>query len=136
LVRTPAPGFSCHGLPRSATLRLSPESARREYKPRNNEEAVSRVLPHPKQSGHSAGAANRLTTQTWFNSAGTAVETMTYSFDPNGNQLTAGNSAGTYTMTYDALNRVTVRPAHCGGVRGRDTDLSYCPSWVTMKAAG
>jgi hypothetical protein len=28
------PGFSCHGLPLSATLKLSPEYARREYKPR------------------------------------------------------------------------------------------------------
>src|SRR5262245_5766923 len=28
------PGFSCHGLPRSATLTLSAVAARREYKPR------------------------------------------------------------------------------------------------------
>src|SRR5262249_16887542 len=50
---------------------------------------------------------NHLTTETWYNSGGTATETMTYSFDANGNKLTAGNSNGTYTMSHDALNRVT-----------------------------
>src|SRR5262249_55701455 len=49
---------------------------------------------------------NRLTTQVWSVS-GTAVKTLTYSFDPNGNMLTAANNISAYTMAYDALNRVT-----------------------------
>ena len=53
-------------------------------------------------------ALNRMTTQVWYNSGGTATETMTYSYDDNGNQLTATDSDGTYTMTYDDLNRVEV----------------------------
>src|SRR5262249_22570328 len=50
---------------------------------------------------------NHLTTETWFNSGGTATETLTYSLDANGNKLTATNSSGAYTMAYDAMNRVT-----------------------------
>src|SRR4029077_13631037 len=46
---------------------------------------------------------------------GMACETMTYSFDANGNQLTAGNSNGTYTLTYDALHRATVVKDMWGG---------------------
>ena len=30
----------------------------------------------------------------------------TYTYDADGNVLTAANVSGTYTMTYDALNRV------------------------------
>src|SRR5262249_8605676 len=52
-------------------------------------------------------AMNHLTTETWFNSGGTATATMNYSLDANGNELTATNANGTYTMSYDALNRVT-----------------------------
>jgi YD repeat-containing protein len=52
-------------------------------------------------------AANRLTTQIWLNASGTPTQTFTYSFDANSNQLTAGNSVGTYTLLHDALNRAT-----------------------------
>src|SRR5262249_12015128 len=51
---------------------------------------------------------NRRTTETWFDSGGTASQTLTYSFDANGNLLTAKADSGTYTITYDALNRATV----------------------------
>src|SRR5205085_2293317 len=50
---------------------------------------------------------NQLTTQVWYDSGGTATQTLTYSYDDAGNQLTAANSAGTYTMIYDGLGRVT-----------------------------
>ena len=53
-------------------------------------------------------AANRMTTQIWSNAGGTPTQTMIYTSDANGNQLTAGNSVGTYTMLYDALNQATV----------------------------
>jgi len=33
---------------------------------------------------------------------------LTFTYDNNGNQLTAADGAGTYTLSYDALNRVTV----------------------------
>src|SRR5439155_22552788 len=39
---------------------------------------------------------------------GAPVETLRYSYDDVGNLLTAKNSQGTYTMVYDAVNRVTV----------------------------
>ncbi len=32
---------------------------------------------------------------------------MTYSYDAAGNELTAGNSVGTYTMAHNALNQVS-----------------------------
>ncbi len=55
-------------------------------------------------------AANRLTAELWYSAGGSAVNTLSYSYDANGNKLTAADADGTYTLTYDALNRVsTVR---------------------------
>ena len=34
---------------------------------------------------------------------------MTFTYDGNGNQLTAADQNGTYTFTYDALNRVATQ---------------------------
>ena len=48
---------------------------------------------------------NRLLTETWRDSGGTLVNTLTHSYDENGNELTAGDDSGTYTFTYDALDR-------------------------------
>jgi RHS repeat-associated protein len=50
---------------------------------------------------------NRKTGENWVVS-GSSVNTLTFSYDGNDNLLTAANNAGTYTMSYDALNRVTV----------------------------
>jgi RHS repeat-associated protein len=50
---------------------------------------------------------NRLTKANWVVS-GSTVNTLTFSYDNNKNLLTAANYNGTYTMSYDALNRVTV----------------------------
>jgi YD repeat-containing protein len=47
----------------------------------------------------------RLLGETWQVSGSTA-NVLTYSYDPNGNQLTAANYNGAYTMTYDALDRL------------------------------
>src|SRR5206468_865765 len=48
--------------------------------------------------------ANHKTGETWKNSGGTTVNTLTYAYDAIGNMLTAANSAGTYTMGYDSDN--------------------------------
>ncbi len=42
----------------------------------------------------------------WKNSSGTTVNTFTYTYDSSGNELTAANNAGTYTMTYNNNNEV------------------------------
>jgi RHS repeat-associated protein len=49
--------------------------------------------------------ANRQTGETWIVSGSTA-NLLTFTYDAAGNQLTAANYAGAYTMTYDALSRV------------------------------
>jgi RHS repeat-associated protein len=51
-------------------------------------------------------AANRVTGVTWL-SSGATVNQLTYTYDPNGNQLTATDNSGTYTNVYDAQNRLT-----------------------------
>jgi RHS repeat-associated protein len=53
-------------------------------------------------------ADNRETSEAWVVS-GTTVNTLTYTFDAVGNLLGAANAAGAYTMTYDALNRVSTQ---------------------------
>jgi RHS repeat-associated protein len=49
---------------------------------------------------------SRKTGETWTVSASTA-NLFTFTYDGNGNMLTAANYAGAYTMSYDALDRVT-----------------------------
>jgi RHS repeat-associated protein len=51
---------------------------------------------------------NRVLTQIWKNSGDTTVNTLTYSYDSAGNELTAANGSGPYTMSYDTLNRATL----------------------------
>src|SRR5262249_55557768 len=52
--------------------------------------------------------AGRKTLETWYNAGGTVVyDTLTFTYDSNGNQLTAANAAGVQTQAYDALDRVT-----------------------------
>jgi YD repeat-containing protein len=51
-------------------------------------------------------ALDRQTGETWVTS-GTTVNTLTYAFDAAGNELTAADANGAYTMGYDVLNRMT-----------------------------
>jgi YD repeat-containing protein len=51
-------------------------------------------------------AADRLTGVTWLSSGGATVNQLTYTYDNNGNQLTATDNSGTYTNAYDAQNRL------------------------------
>jgi RHS repeat-associated protein len=57
---------------------------------------------------------NRETGESWFNAAGTATDTLTFTYDPNDNTLTASNNATTNTMAYDALDRITAVQAPFG----------------------
>ncbi len=47
----------------------------------------------------------RVTGSTWVQ-AGTTVNTIAYSYDNNDNLLTASDTSGAYTMTYDSMNRL------------------------------
>jgi YD repeat-containing protein len=53
-------------------------------------------------------ADNRKTLATWYDVGGTMVlNRQTFTYDQVGNQLTAADANGAYTMGYDALNRLT-----------------------------
>ena len=70
---------------------------------------------------------DRLTQQTWYQAGGTIVyDRLTATYDANGNMLTAANSAGTYTMSYNADS--TRSPACSNPTTCR------CPSLMTMPA--
>src|SRR5260370_155200 len=49
---------------------------------------------------------HQLTQQRWFDASNNPLNTLTYSYDPNGNLSTAGNSFGTNAMTYDQVDRL------------------------------
>ena len=54
-------------------------------------------------------AADRLTGVTWLSAAGATVNLLTYTYDHDGNELTAADYSGTYTNGYDAQNRLTAQ---------------------------
>ena len=51
-------------------------------------------------------ALNRETGETWV-VAGATTNTQAFTYDAANNQLTASDNSGTYTMTYDALDRMS-----------------------------
>jgi RHS repeat-associated protein len=51
-------------------------------------------------------SANRLTGETWKDNTGATVNLQTYTYDNKNNLLTAADYSGTYTNTYDALDRL------------------------------
>ena len=55
---------------------------------------------------YSYDADNRLTGEVWLNSSAVTVNILTFTYDYDGNMLTAANSTGTETYTYDAQDRV------------------------------
>src|SRR5262249_53670008 len=59
-----------------------------------------------RRRNYSYDAGSRLTGATWLTAGGATADTFTYTYDANNNQLTAANTAGAYTLTYDALDRV------------------------------
>jgi YD repeat-containing protein len=48
----------------------------------------------------------RTTGSTWYLGIFNPVNTLNYTYDGNNNLLTAGDMNGTYTFTYDSLDRV------------------------------
>jgi RHS repeat-associated protein len=51
--------------------------------------------------------ADRKTQETWKAANGTVVNTQSWSYDNNGNTLTASDNTGTITQAFDVLNRLT-----------------------------
>ncbi len=51
-------------------------------------------------------ADSRETGEKWYNAGNTLSNTLTYTYDAVGNMLTAADSHGAYTFTYDADNRM------------------------------
>jgi RHS repeat-associated protein len=51
----------------------------------------------------------RLLQETWYNADGSVQDTKTYTYDNNGNLLTATSGVGTYTMTYDNNGNLLTR---------------------------
>ncbi|MFL5328498.1 MAG: hypothetical protein ACJ8C4_06250 [Gemmataceae bacterium] len=48
----------------------------------------------------------RLTGQKWYAIGGSLAQTFTYTYDKSGNQTSAQNAQGVYSLTYDELDRV------------------------------
>ena len=61
---------------------------------------TSRVTPDGRSELYTYDG-DRLVKETWLNADGSVVDVLTYTYDNDGNMLTATNNAGTYTMTYD-----------------------------------
>jgi RHS repeat-associated protein len=59
-------------------------------------------------------AVNRLIGETWKSAAGATTNVQTFTYDNNGNQLTAADDSGTYTMGYDAQDRMTAQTGPFG----------------------
>jgi RHS repeat-associated protein len=60
-----------------------------------------------RQQNFQYDALNRQTTVTWLSAAGVTTDTRVYAFDANNNLTGASNAVGTYTMAYDALDRMS-----------------------------
>jgi RHS repeat-associated protein len=49
----------------------------------------------------------RLTGETWYAAGGSVSDTLSYTYDSDGNLLTASDNAGSYSYGYDSDNRMT-----------------------------
>jgi RHS repeat-associated protein len=76
-------------------------------------DAASRVTSVTDRLGraitYAYDAADRLTSSTWKAAGGSTANVQTFTYDANGNQLTAADYNGTYTNSYDVLNRLTAQ---------------------------
>jgi RHS repeat-associated protein len=73
-------------------------------------DADSRLVSRRDRDGrtiqYSYDAAGQLTGEVWKDSGNTVVNTVTYTYDADGNKLIAADVHSAYTMTYDAVDRV------------------------------
>ena len=67
---------------------------------------VSRTDALGRVTTYAYDADSRLVGETWHAAGGAVTDVFAYTYDADGNQLTAQDVSGTYTMTYDALDRV------------------------------
>jgi RHS repeat-associated protein len=58
--------------------------------------------------------ANRNTGETWLDSGANTTNIVTNTFDANGNKTVASDANGTYTFTFDALDRVSAQQGPWG----------------------
>jgi RHS repeat-associated protein len=76
-------------------------------------DAANRVSLYTDELGRSIAYTyynnSQLQTEVWKNAAGTTVNTLTYTYDADGNILTAGDNNGTYAYTYDYLDRLSTQ---------------------------
>jgi RHS repeat-associated protein len=75
-------------------------------------DAASRMTAHidrlNRQDLYSYDADGRTTAVTWKDAGGiNTTNQQAFTYDPNGNVLTAGDNNGNYTYSYDLLNRAT-----------------------------
>jgi RHS repeat-associated protein len=67
---------------------------------------IKTIDPNGQERDFQYDAAGRQTAEIW-RSGGAVVRTITYKYDADGNLIFASDPDSTYTMTYDALNRLT-----------------------------
>jgi RHS repeat-associated protein len=91
-------------------------------------DAANRLISSTDRNGqriaYSYDLLNRETGESWYNSSGTQVNALTYTYDPNDNLLTAANNAATNTMSYDALDRLSTVQTPFGAVLTNSYDLA------------
>src|SRR5258707_1092857 len=74
-----------------------------------------------RQTRYTYDGAGRLVSEKWYDASGTLVETLSWTYDLDGNLLTASSSAGTYSFQYDGAGRVV----HVDEPFGLSLDFTY-----------
>jgi RHS repeat-associated protein len=92
------------------TLEVSPTGGitAKTYDPAGNLSTI--VDPDDREQEFNYTADNQLATVSWYSGvvSPTLLDTLTYTYYPNGSLETAGDNSGTYTFYYDALGNVTM----------------------------
>jgi YD repeat-containing protein len=98
--------FAYDGLNR-LTQETDPLTKNVTYAYDGNSRLTSRTDRLGRRRDYVYDSEGRVQTETWVNSGGGTADILTYTYDAHGNVLTAANGNGTYTMSYDSLDRVT-----------------------------
>ena len=76
-----------------------------------------------------------LTGETWYNADGSLADVLSFTYDEGGNLLTAGNSAGTYTFSYDGGNLASqIDPNGLTLSLSATTTRATSPRWSIRRA--